>query len=396
MQKVSAVLVCTLISAGIVQAQTLQEIGGRMEAMTCYADSARYEVFLPNLSEPVVYTLELESMATPADSVAPCSYFIGWQLPAPSGVSDGFLAYFDGTHYRMRDSRLQEYHQEETPEVFAPGGNISRGVQMQAQFVDLLPQTVGRRFTEMAADTTYKYTIENGRYVAGKQCIVVKGVRRFAGFDAAEYTYALDAATLRPVQYEFENNPGQLGEQSITVNFAYSSAVPACRIDEESVVARRPEDFGKFRESTFSLEKLPGGPMPRIAARTTTGERYEHERGSAFAAPTIVVFVDAEVGTTGQLVEDVRGAVDMLPQQTDVVWAFLNHRVEDVEAIVPRLRPGEHLLVNARGAARECGVGSITPVILFASPTGTVTNYIVGYNNDMPSVVIQYATEANN
>lgn len=375
-------------------AMSLGELGRKMTAIGCYADSAVYEVLLPNFSEPVRYSLGLESAPAAGDTLAACRYFVGWQLPAPSGISEGFIAYFDGTHYRMRDRRLQEYHYEWAPEVFAPGGDVSRGVQCQAQFAELLPQNLGQRFIQMEGDSTYIYTVVADTVVGGSRSVVVDGVRRAAGYDGMEYTYIIDAATLLPRRMEFENNPGQLGEQSITVE--YSGADTADRvIDEASVVQRRPEAFEKYRESTFSLKSLPGSPLPRIASRTTTGERYLHERGEAFAVPTLVAFVDAEVGSTPDLVGAVRRAVDALPYQVDVVWAFLNHRVDDIEAVVPQIRAGEHLLVSARAAARDCGVGTVTPVLLFVSPDGTVADYMVGYNPDLASLVIQKASIAS-
>ena len=394
MNRLCALSLIFITGANALNALTIEQIASRMAAIDCYADSAVYEVLLPNHYDPVSYTLQLESTAAPADTLAPCNYFVGWQLPTPSGISDGFTAYFNGTHYRLREERLQEYHYEWNPEVFAPGGDISRGVQTQAQFADLLPQVVARHFMAMTTDSTYIYKVTADTLVDGRRSTVIEGVRRAAGYDGTEYTYILDHATLLPRRFEFEYNPGQIGEQSVTVKYANAATPSNCRIDEESVIARRPEAFEKYRESTFSLESLPGTMLPRIASRTSTGERYLHERGQAFAVPTIFVFADASVGTTPALIQDVRQAVDMLPQQVDIVWAFINHRADDVEDVIPSIRPGEHLLVGARAAARDCGVGAVTPVLIFASPNGKVSDYILGYNQSMPSIVLQKASLA--
>lgn len=381
-----------IIAASAGHAMDLAELGNRLRTMPSFNDSVSYEVLLPSLSDPVVYALSLESVAASADTLAPCSYFIGWELPVPSGTSEGFLAYFDGTHYRMRDQRLQEYHYQWTPEVFAPAGDARRGVQSQAQFSDILPQNIGQHFIDMTSDTTYITKVIPDTMVSGQKSIVVEGVRRTAGFDAGEYEYVFDATTLRPRYIEFENNPGQLSEQNIIVRYAGLSASGEVNIDENSVIARRPEAFGKYRESTFSLESLPGRKLPRISAPTSTGQRYLHERGDAFAAPTLIVFAETSVGSTSDLVRDIRAAVDVMPRQIDVVWAFLDHRTEDIERAVPDIRPGEHILVGARGAARDCGVAKITPVLIFTGTDGVVRDYIVGYNQDMTSLVIQKAT----
>lgn len=389
MRKTLAFILLAVMALGS-RADVLSDMGERLLATECYADSVRYELLLASLAEPVTYTINLRSTTAPDDSLAAADYIIDWSLPAPSGISSGFSSYFDGTHYRMRDSRLQEYHNEWNPEVFAPSGDVLRGVQNQAQFIELLPQTIGRRFLEMSADSTYIYKVENTTF-DGTPATIVRGVRRAAGFDGAEYVYILDSETLLPRRLEFENNPGQIGEQSIVVTYSGVKELSPCAINQATLEAEKAEAFENFRESTFSLETLPGKPLPRITARTSTGERYSHDRGETFTAPTVIAFLDAQVGSTPGVIVAVRNAVDMLPQQTDVVWAFLNHRADDVEAAVPQIRPGEHLLVAARGAARDCGVGAVTPVLIFASRDGRVTDFIIGDNQDLTSLVLQKA-----
>lgn len=372
---------------------SLQSLGEKLVATECFTDSARYEVLLPNLSEPVTYSLLLQSTASPSDSLSACNYFIDWQLSTPGGTSDGFNAYFSGTHYRLRDKRLQEYHYAQNSDVFAPGGNAARGVQQQAQFAELLPQNIGRLFINMATDSTYIYSVHTDTVVGGIASTVVEGVRRISGFDCAEYLYVLDRETLVPRRIELENNPGQLGEQAITIVYATPSGAPCPVIDESYITNLKSTEFEKYRESTFSIENLPGRDVPRIAARTADGDRYLHERGQSFDAPTIFVFLDVTVGSTPDVIADVRSAVDMLPGRTDIVWIFTNGRADDIHGVITP-RPGEALLAGARGAARDFGVGNVTPVIIFAKTDGTVSDFILGNNQDMASVVIQKASIA--
>lgn len=392
----ASVLAACIISGTSISSysMTMGYLSERLRETGCYADSCTYEVLLASLAEPVQYTVGLESSATsPGDTLSPCDYLISWKLPAPSGLSEGFSAYFDGTHFRFRDKRLQEYHAGEDAEPFAPGGNLSRGVQSQAQFTDLLPQFIGARFAEMERDTSYIYNIVADTIVAGRMSTIVEGVRRVNGFDGAEYLYVFDAATLNPLRIELENNPGQIGEQSIVVNYTGNCAdFGDCRLTLDRLVARKGEAFEKYRESTFSLESLPGRPLPEISAPTTTGERYFHARGASFAAPTIVAVVDASVGTTPDVVEAVRSAVSALPMQVDVIWAFVNHRADDVDAVMPRPMPGESLLMHAGGVARDCGIGNLTPVLVFADAMGVVQDFIAGYNRDLRSLVIEKAS----
>lgn len=384
-------LLAGAIAANAAQPAALGEIADRMADIGCYADTCRYEVLLASLSQPVSYDISLESNAAPADTLSPCDYIIRWALHSPSGLSAGFSAYFDGAHFRFRDKRLQEYHAEWNSEPFAPGGDTARGVQCQAQFAELLPQFMARRFRAMAADSSYIYTVTYGRD-NGHEAVIIDGVQRYAGYDGAEYTYVLDAATLMPRRIELENNPGQIGEQSIVVTYGNASTGGQCAIGMDALMASESEAFEKYRESTFTLESLPGRMLPEIAAPTTTGERYLHLRGDAFAAPTILAFLDSSVDSTPAVVNTVREAVAMLPMQVDVIWAFLDHRADDVEAVILRPLPGEHLLMHATGAARDCGTGTSTPALIFVNADGSVSDFVNGYNQDMLSVVIQKAS----
>lgn len=398
MQKRCAILLASALmaSAHLSATTSLADIARALSATTFYADSCTYEVLLPSLPDPVTYSIALmQAPAEPADTLAPASYLIDWRLPAPSGISQGFSAYTAGAHYRFRDSRLQEYHAEWDSAPFAPSGDVSRGVQNLVQFADLLPAYLGEHFAAMAQDSSYIYKVSPDSIVSGERAAVVEGIRRINGYDAAEYTYILDPATFLPRKIELENNPGQLGEQSITIRYAATASAKALAINDSMLADRYPDAFGRYRGSSYSLENLPGKALPRFVAPTTTGERYLHEKGDPLAATTVYAFVDAGVGSTPSLVEEVRSAADYLPFNVDIVWAFINHRADDIEAVMPSIRPGEHLLMNARGAATDCGVGADTPVLIFVGTDGIVKDFLRGYNQDFRSLVIQKASLSN-
>lgn len=71
----------------------------------------------------------------------------------------------------------------------------------------------------------------------------------------------------------------------------------------------------------------------------------------------------------------------------------LSNNVDEIEAIVPGLRIGEHLLMSAKPLARDCGATSF-PTLIICRADGTVADIVLGYNNDMTSVVIQKAALA--
>lgn len=383
-----------VFSAYSAPVNSIGDLADALDSRGCYADSCTYEVLLASLSEPVTYRIALQSGSVAEnDTLAPCDYIVSWELDAPSGVATGFAAYFDGSHFRFRDTRLQEYHDEWNHEPFAPGGNVRKGVQNQAQFTELLPQFLARQLREIASDSTYIYKFAADTVVSGRRSTVVKGIRRTAGYDAGEYVYVFDRESLTPLRIELENNPGQIGEQSIAVT--YHEKTPAgssCTFDMPTLTAAKSEAFEKYRESTFSLEALPGHLLPAIAAPTASGERYAHAKGETFGAPTIIAFLESGVGTTPDVIAAVRNALPVVPMQVNVIWAFLDHRAEEVLPLTGAPRYGEQVLIHAGGAARDCGTGSTTPVLIFTDADGTVRDFIRGDNRELESLVIQKAS----
>ncbi len=366
----------------------LTALADALAATGPYSGQCSYEVLLASLSEPVTYEVKLQSTPAPADTLSPCDYLIEWSLPTPSGEVSGFSAYFDGSHFRFRDKRLQEYHASNDVMPFAPDGDTSRGVHQQVQFADLLPQFLAQKFRAMAADSTYICKVTADTIYNGAKATVLRGVRRIAGYDCMEYTYVFDNKTLHPVHYDLETNPGQIGEQSIAVN--YTSCKPILeKIDLPSLIKLESDAFEKYRENTFSLDNLPGRPMTQIQAPTITGERYFHAAGAPFSAPTVIVFVESGVGSTSDIIKDIRSAEVLSSTLFNVVWAFLDHKADDVEALTGPATVEETILLHAGGAARDAGVGSTTPVIIFVNTDGTVSDFVRGYNRNLSSVVLE-------
>lgn len=398
MNRASALLMALTAAVGAAAAgPSLGDLGRQLMSLPCYSDSCTYEVYLPSLSDPVHYNLWLQSMAAPADTLSPADYEICWELTTASTPSAGFSAYFSGNHFRFRDTRLQEYHIESDLTSMAPGGDASRGVQYQVQFADILPQFIGREFMAMAGDSAYTYTVRDGVISGGRQCIQVEGVERRSGYDAAEFTYLFDAATLMPVSVELENNPGQLGEQSVSVRYSAHAATAGCRIDMATLMERHNDAFELYRTDGYTLETLPGKNLPRIAGPTLGGGRYVHDEGEPFGAPAIVVFADSHVGTTPDLVREVEQAAMLLPVVAKVIFVFVDKRADDVEPLFTgSLLDAPTVMLNGGAAVRDCGVGAVTPAIIFASPTGKVTDFVRGFNQDLRQIVIEKTVEASN
>lgn len=357
-----------------------------------YGATAHFEVLLPSAREPVEYDMELRSaMPEQADTLAPCHYVISWTAHSPSGPRTGFSAYFDGSHYRYRNERLQEYHASESLMPFQPrgaGSQLRYGVQCQAQFADLLPQFLGARLAEMESDTAYVYEYHADTLVAGgRRAIVVEGVKRAAGYDAQVFAYTFDRDTRLPLQAEIESSPGSISEQLVTVVYGADELAPA-EMTEEGLMEMWPEVFEKYRQDNFRAEHLVGAYLPGFSCPQLAGERYAHHRGDALERPTVIAVIDPEVASAAQTIEAVRQAAAQAPTAVDVVWAFATNRSDEAASLAGELQPGERALVSAGSLARSCGV-ALYPTLLIVGRDGKVADVVTGHNKELASTVIQ-------
>ncbi len=376
-------------------AQGTADISAALKGMECFVGKAKFSVTLPQNDTDVIYELDLESSAVASDPYSPCDYLIDWTLDAPSGEVHGFVAYYDGNHYRYRDNRLQEYHVTWDSIPFRTSNGIA-GVQAAAQFADLLPHYIGVELEKMASDSLYKLNVDSNRLYNGEKAVSVNAVMTVNGVIVQEKVFIFDSDTMRPLRIDTESNPGSITEQTVLVDYSYPDSpgnVDAERggclpVNEARLIAIYPDVFEKFRESNFRIENLASTPMPTFSLPTTTGERYTYHRGDGFAVPTVIALLDPATSFNDRLVTAVRGAVDSLPYNADVVWVFNSTNVDAIEAIVPEIRAGEHLLMNGKSLARDCGASSF-PVIIMAARNGVVKNVNLGFNNDVGNIVLQ-------
>ncbi len=374
-------------AATAVAPMTLDEAIAKLENAGQYAATAEYAVTLPQAQDDIVYKVRLESTATAGDSLCEADYLIQWELPTPSGLSEGFLSYFDGHHYRLRDRRLQEYHFQWDSIPFLTRGG---GVQRNGQFVDLLPQSLGTMLRRMASDSLVALhfnpdTIVGGRHVAG-----LTAVESVSGYTGRVMKLLLDAETAMPLLIDNEFNPGQISEQLVVVRYSYPAdgAEPSIPTTEEALIERFPEVFEKYRESNYSIENLRGEPMPAFSLATPTRERFTHAKGERFQAPTIIAILDPEAGFAAETIAALRGAASQAPRAVNLIMAFVSGSPDRVEELTGELAPGETVLLSARSLARDCGATAF-PAIIIADESGRVTNVMLGFNNSLASDVIQ-------
>lgn len=377
------------------QAQGIDDVISSLKSINHFDATVDYSVLM-SLQDDVDYTLHLKSWNAPADTLAPCDYLIDWKVATPDGESTGFSAYYDGNVYNFRGDKLLEYHYDSNKSLFQARGMGAAslpGVQRRAQFSELLPQFIAEQLDEIKNNPDYRYIIHTDTVINGTNRTAIDGTMTMSGQVMKEFLYVFDKAGM-PVMVNMENNPGALAEQSITATYAYSPDTATHeRINEDILRGIYPEIFDRYRESNFAIENLPGQRLPGFALPTTTGERYSRMLGDKFRCPTVIVMLDAKGAFSSPTVSAVRSAVDSLPFNSDIIWAFSGNNVDDIEAIVPQIRVGEHLLMSAKPLARDCGVTSY-PSIIVCRADGTVADIVLGYNNDLSSVVIQKVADA--
>lgn len=374
-----------------VSAQGAADLSAFLAGLHEYAADASFEVLLPQAEDPVVYDIVLNSKATPADTLSPFEYVISWKTQSPSGSTAGFSAYYDGNHYRFRNNRLLEYHASANVLPFEPQGpgSYKRGVQSTAQFVDLLPQSLGQRIEEIITDSSYIYVFHPDTIVSGQKSIVIDGAKRGNGYDVALFSYVFDKATCLPASSEIISSPGSISEQTINVTYSKDASFTLSPISEESLIEAWPDVFEKFRESTFKAENLVGASLPTFSSQILgSSERMTHHHDQPLSRPAILVFLDPEVTSTQATINDIREAVETVPLDIDVIWVFPGNDSNAVSSLIGNQRTGETTLLSARGLVRDCGI-TLYPTVIIADRNATVKDVAPGYNKELSTVVLQ-------
>lgn len=356
-------------------------IAKQLKETDCFRAQVRYEVLLPTSADPVVYSVNLLADNV-ADTLSPNRYLISWTLPRGEKISKGFASYFDGNHYRYRDSRLQEYHAEADISPFTAAGG---GVQRSAQFADLLPGFIAERLEEMASDTTFISRFE-------EKSATLSGVQRISGYDAMEYTYRFDPVTSLPLELDFVYNPGGISEQTVSVQYSYDitpSPEPCPSLNEDYIIGLFPEEFRLFRLSTYRIENLRGSDFPHFvysrAGVSAGGERMNHQRGQAdLGSSVLMVFLDPEVESNAQTLSDIRNACADIPVPVKIIYVLTNRNHDFEEA----LSSDEFVAAKAPSLITEAGV-TVYPTIVILSADGSVMDVLVGTASDRAERIAQ-------
>lgn len=374
-----------LLAAMTMSADDITPLLDRMAATPSYRARAVYGVLPPSAEDEIAYTVDLCSETVSDDPLSDCNFLISWTLPAPSGLSEGFSAYSGGSLYRYRDQRLQEYHYSRDSIPFLTSGG---GVIGDTQFAELLPSRVARtirKLTESSAPI-----INTSAVYDGHEAVEITGAEERNGYVSRNYRFVIDKKTALPLLIDYENNPGGISEQTVTVRFLAAVKNPAPDFSEEALIKMYPEVFERFRQSNFRVENMPGTLLPQFSLPQPDGRRMTHHRGEQLSNPAVIVFLDPEVATSAQTVSAVRNAVASVPMAFDVIWAINSTNPSHAEALTDNGAPGETTLISARPLAHDCGVNAY-PTLLFVDRSGIVRSVQLGFNKDLESIVIEKA-----
>lgn len=382
-------LAATAAPAGV-GARGVASVVDSLSRVTDVTVPVRFTVSMPQLTEDVVYNIGVTCRSDADTLLFPCSYLIDWSIDGRTASVTGFAAYFSGNHYRFSGDKLQEYHAVSDSVPFMPrkfGATSSDGVQQSAQFVNILPVSIAESLRKMMSDSCYEVTFVGDTVVAGEPAAVVRSVMRVGGQTAMESEYVLDPQSYFPRKVHFENSPGSVSEQTADVEFG--SPQPAeTVITEPALIERYPDVFARMRRSSFTLENLVGRPLPGFNAPTPTAERYSRRTGDRFAAPTVMAIIDPAASFAADAVKALRSAIAEAPVSADLLLVFTSTNSDLIESVAGVPAVGETILQSARGVARDMGAAQL-PSVLLVNADSTVADVIVGYNNNLSSVVIQ-------
>lgn len=357
-----------------------------LENCTPYNAEINYDVSLPMGTDEITYTLRLASSLAYADPLSKSNYLIDWTLNHDGNNSDGFLAYFNGNHYRYRDHRLQEYHftQDSVPFLMKQGG-----VQSNGQFTELIPQSIGTQISHMKSDPTFAIHFTPDTLVDGESRVAVTATQTVDGNVGQRFLLVADRFSGKPLRIVREYNPGLISEQTVTARFSYPDGQEMKAVtSEEELASLYPEEFEKYRDNGNRIEHMRGLPLPAFSLPTTTGERYTRQKEDSFRTPTILAIIDYDQSTATRTIEALRDAAGRSGGDTGLIFAFTGNNSDRIEEVAGQARANETHLMSARSLARSCGT-EVFPTVLILRQSGKICNVLLGFNNNLIKDVIQ-------
>lgn len=389
--KISGLCICLQATASFCNcafaASPVDFVVDSLQKHSLFSSTVNVEVSLPMAADDVRYTVEIASQPSPADTLSPINYLIDWTLHAPDADRKGFTSYFNGNLYRFRDdSPMNEYHFSNNPLPFIS----ATPVQNTTQFIDLFPVNVAREINEMSTDPSYKLSFTPDSIFNGQKAAILKARRSIADEEVANLLYVFEPEhyTLRRIEKEL--SPGSISEQTVVYTYEPGINNETVPTSEAELVQRYPDAFSNFREGNYGLQSLMNRPVPSFSLPTLDSQRFNYSKGSTLNSPTLMVFLDYNVGNPEETINLIRNAADILPMNTDILWIFLSNRRDDIEEIITPAA-GETVLLSGNKVVKDFGITS-SPTIIFVDRDGIIKDYQIGFNNNLSDIVLQKAS----
>lgn len=371
--------------------EQLQEITDALRAATDWQGHARFVVSMPQLSNDVVYSIGMSSVpAVDGDSLSSTSYMLQWELSRDESPVNGFVCYISpGNLYRYDGHRLREHHAAHDVRPFAPGGNPAQGVHRTAQFVSLFPTMLADEIVAPAPVGEASLHVSTDTVADGVHRAAVRRVVCTAdGEQVSEALYLFDRDSFAPYKIVYENNPGAISEQTVTITYIPDGQTVSVPATEQNLIDAYADVFSRDRDDSFRLLSMAGEPMIPFSAPMPDGQRMTCTRGQHRPQPAVLALLQTGGEFTAPVIKSIREAVEQLPFGAQVIYAFTDTSADDVATVTDPTLPGESVLINAVKLARDCGVTTF-PALLLLNIDGTVSDVIPAYTAGLTKTLIE-------
>lgn len=364
----SLFLLFALLSVPLaVEAGGTEHIASKLDSLAAISYDVTYSVTLPQAQDDVVYSISFTVPDT-------ASWLITWSVKTPQGDSvQGWSARTPQGIYDFSHNRLREHHPgwDNTPEP-------------KVMFSQFLPRNIASQLREMTQDSAFTVS------TSGQ---TIECTRSRNGITDAELSWSFSPSGL-PLLFTADYNPGAISSQQVHASFS-PSRLPLHPVSEQWLAETYPDAFLHCRESNFAVENLRGKPFPSFSLpmAMTEGRLHFTPSDNPFSTPFALVIADPAIALTPMLIHEVRRAIDSLPRDAEVIWAFTGNHPYDPDRLLGSLRPGETAVCSASSLAAKCGAASL-PVIVCCNSGATVENVLIGLNKSTCSDVINALARA--
>lgn len=298
-------------------------------------------------------------------------YFIEYKNSNDTAKS--FVASIGDSYYRYDGRKLSEYHRDNDSIPFIGKTPVTKS----GIFYQFLPRVLQKEINELIMCKDNKVN------KAGNGVLYI--TQLVGGHEAKSIKYNANSDDM-PNLYDALNNPGQMGEQSVIVEYTYPEGENIGEISEQMLVSRYTDVFAKYRSSNYSLSSLKGSLLPALSVSDLSGNSAEIS--STNANNSLVVYMENGAGLNDYTISQIREGVEQSIIPVKIFWIYTGKNIEAINEEIGQMSDDEKLLVGGKRTATKLGITGY-PVVFFINKSGIVSGISIGTNNDFKSIVIQ-------